>query len=137
MTSKKQKEKKKKARELKAKARVASRRHKLNQIKKEEIKTRKLNEKFRERIVPIIKDSEKKKEIEDFKMEKSKEKLEKNMQILKALEEEYLKEKERKQELNNELEKMGHSTLQEKLNALESKGREMSEEGSIDLTKKV
>lgn len=123
MATKKQLEKKKKAREAKAKARVLARRHKLDQLKKEERRSAKLNNKFREKIAPIIKDPEAKRRFEEIENKKSIEKIEKNMQILKALEEEYLKEKELKKQLNEELESEGHVTFQEKMKALEEKAR--------------
>jgi hypothetical protein len=123
MATKKQLEKKKKAREAKAKARVEARRHKLDILKKEERRGDKLNNKFREKIAPFIKNSDAKKKYEELENKKSIEKLEKNMQILKALEDEYLKEKESKKRLNDDLEAEGHLTLKEKINALEEKAR--------------
>lgn len=138
MTTKKQLQKKK-ARELKGKARVAARRHKLDQIKREERRAEKLNRRFREKIVPFIKDPEKKRLIEDKANQKSIEKLEKNMQILKALEEEHLREAEERRKLNESLEAEGHATLQDKVKALEEKARasldeEQAASGGIDLT---
>lgn len=138
MKSKKQ-QMKKKARELKGKARAATRRHKLELMKKEERRGAKLNAKFREKIVPFVKDPEKKKIQEEIEHQKSLKKLERNMQILKALEDEYMKETEARKNLNQKLEAEGHLTMQEKLNALEKSAREsMGEEqvsaGGIDLT---
>lgn len=130
---------KKKARELKGKARTAARRHKLEQIKRDEKKGAKLNRRFREKIVPFVKDLEKKKAIEEKSNQKSIEKLEKNMQILKALEEEHLREAEERRKINESLEAEGHITLQDKVKALEEKARaSLSDEqaalGGIDLT---
>lgn len=138
MASKKQQERKKKAREQKAQARVMARRYKQDQLKKEDRKATKLNRKFREKLVPIVKDPEKKKKLEELEAKKNLEKLENNMKILKALEEEYLKERDQKRELNENLESQGHNTLQEKLNALESAARTSmtpseAEKGVIDL----
>ena len=99
---------KKKARELKGKARTAARRHKLEQIKRDEKKGAKLNRRFREKIVPFVKDLEKKKSIEEKSNQKSIEKLEKNMQILKALEEEHLREAEERRKINESLDFCGH-----------------------------
>jgi len=141
MTSKKQKERKIKNKKIKAKSRILNRRKKIEELKKEEKRNYMINEKFREKIDPIVKDLDKKKKIEEIKSLKSKEKLEKNMEILKALEEQYMQEKQKKDDLNKNLEEMGHSTLQDKLNALESKSRkqmtqEEQETGAIDLTEK-
>ena len=137
MATKKQIEKKKKSRELKAKARVAARRHKLGQIKKEEKQSARLSKKFRDKIKPIVKDPEAKKKLEEIEAKKTLEKLEKNMQVLKALEEEYIKEKEAKKQLNEELEAEGYSTLKEKMKALEDRAKasmtpEEAETGMID-----
>ena len=116
MAKKRQLERKKKARESKAKARVEASRHKAMTLKKDERRQAKLNNK------------------------KSRDKLERNMQILKALEEEYEKDKDAKKALNDQLESEGHVTLQDKLNALEKKARESmtgeeTETGQIDLSK--
>lgn len=136
MNTKKQQQKKK-ARELKGKARAANRRHKLLKLKKEENRASKLNAQFREKLTPFIKDPEKKKKLEELEQQKNLKKIERNMEVLKALEEEYIKEKEQKKQLNEQLESEGHVTLQEKLNALENKARsgmtsEEAETGMID-----
>lgn len=138
MATKKQLQKKK-ARELKGKARSAARRHKLEQIKRDERRGAKLNKKFREKLVPFVKDPEKKRLMEEKSNQKSLEKLEKNMQILKALEEEHLREAEERRRINEGLEAEGHVTLQEKVKALEEKaraslGEEQAASGGIDLT---
>jgi hypothetical protein len=138
MATKKQMQKKK-ARELKGKARVAARRHKLEQIKKDERRGAKLNKKFREKLVPFVKDSEKKRLMDEKNNQKSLEKLEKNMQILKALEEEHIREAEERRRINEGLEAEGHITLQEKVKALEEKaraslGKEQAASVGIDLT---
>ena len=139
MTTKRQQERKKKAREAKAKARVESRRHKLSIATKEHRKGEKLNRKFREKIAPHIKDPEKKKRMEELENQKSLQRLEKNMQILKALEEEYEQNREQKKIINEQLESEGHLTLKDKVQALEAKARESLEgvagdSGCIDLT---
>lgn len=140
MSTKKQLQKKK-ARELKGKARAAARRHKLEQIKKDERRGAKLNKKFKDKLVPFVKDPEKKRLMEEKNNQKSLEKLEKNMQILKALEEEHLREAEERRRINEGLEAEGHVTLQEKVKALEEKaraslGEEQAASGGIDLTAK-
>lgn len=123
MATKRQKEKKKKDREAKAKARVLSRRHKIREARGEEVRARALDKKFRERIKPFVKDPERQAEIEASEEAKVRERLERNMQILKALEEEYEAEQNRKREFNEELESMGHEALKDKLNALEGEAR--------------
>ena len=138
MATKKQLQKKK-ARELKGKARASARRHKLEQIKREERRGDKLNRKFRERQNPFVKDPEKKRLMEEKNKQKSMEKLEKNMQILKALEDEYLRETEERKRINEGLEAEGHTTLQDKVKALEEKARASMDasdvaSGGIDLT---
>lgn len=138
MATKKQ-QMKKKARELKGKARAAARRHKLEQARKEDRRGAKLNRRFREKLVPFVKDPEKKKAMDEKNSQKSMEKLERNMQILKALEEEYVKEAEERKKLNEGLEAEGHVTLQDKVKALEEKARsamspEQAASGGIDLT---
>lgn len=123
MATRRQKERKKKDREAKAKARVLSRRHKIREARSEESRARALDKKFRERIKPFVKDPERQAEIEASEEAKVRERLERNMQILKALEEEYEAEQNRKKEFNEELESMGHETLKEKLNAMEGEAR--------------
>lgn len=142
MATKKQIEKKKKAREEKSKARVAARRHQLDQLKKQERQSARLSRKFRERAEPIIKNPEAKKKFEEAEAKKAKEKLEKNLQILQALEDEYLKEKEIKKQLNDELEAEGHKTFQDKMKALEEKAKsqmtpEQAETGMIDKSEEI
>lgn len=136
MSTKKQQQKKK-SRELKGKARASARRHKLQELRKDEARSSKLNFKFREKIVPFVKDPEKRQKLEELEKQKNIKKLERNMEVLKALEEEYINEKEQKKQLNEQLESEGHITLQEKLNALENKARssmnqQESEHGMID-----
>jgi len=123
MATKKQKERKKKEREDKAKARVLARRHKIREAMKQDSRARKLDIKFSEKPKPFIKNPEKRAELEASEQERVKQRIERNMQILKALEEEYEAEQNRKREINLELERQGHETLKEKLNALEGQAR--------------
>jgi len=142
MATRKQIEKKKKSREERSKARVAARRHKLDQLKKQDRQSARLNRKFRERAQPIIKDPEVKKKLEEVEAKKAKDKLEKNLQILQALEDEYLKEKEIKKQLNDDLEAEGHKTFQDKMKALEEKAKaemtpEQAKTGMMDKSEKI
>jgi hypothetical protein len=139
MATKKQIEKKKKAREQKGRARVAAQRHKMSVVKKNDRRQAMLDKKFKEKIVPFVKDPEKRKAIEEAEVNKSRQKIEKNMEILKALEDEYLKEQEQKKILNETLEAEGHITLKDKVNALEEKARNSMTDseaatGQIDLS---
>lgn len=139
MATKKQQERKKKAREQKAKARVSARRHKLDLARREDRRSATLNKKFREKIAPIVKNPEAKKRMEEAENRRTIQKLERNAEILRALEEEYVREKEQKKALNESLEAEGHLTLEEKMGALEGKARvsmegEEKETGQIDLT---
>ena len=76
--------------------------------------------------------------MEEAEAKKARQKIEKNMEILKALEDEYLKEKDQKRILNETLEAEGHITLKDKINALEEKARNSMTDseaatGQIDL----
>lgn len=70
---------------------------------------------------PIINDYAKIEKANKIKEQEIKEQLEKNLQILQALEQQYDQEQKNRQELNNQLEKEGHFTLKEKLDALHKK----------------
>lgn len=139
--SKKQKEKKKKQREQKSKSRVLAKRKILRQQLSDEKKKSRLDKKFRSKIKPIIKDPEKRKIMENIINEKILSKLEKNAEILRQLEQSYLNEIEHKKALNQQLESEGHSTIEQKLSALENKIKEKMndeeiESGRIDTTSK-
>ncbi|NBT59758.1 hypothetical protein EBT16_13340 [bacterium] len=141
MATKRQQERKKIARKQKAKARVVVRRHKLDEARRQERRSLLLERKFRDKIAPIVKNTEAKKRMDEAEKNRSLKKLERNAEILKALEEEYLKEKEQKKALNESLESEGHLTLDQKIGALEDKARssmegEEKETGQIDLTAK-
>ena len=138
---KKQQERKKKKREEIAKKRVLARRKLLRTQSSENKKSSKLDRKFREKIMPIIKDPEKKKALEEKRNEQILSKLEKNAEILKALEDEYLSEMNQKKAINERLEAEGHHTLKDKLNALDKKVQDSmtqqeKESGQIDFTQK-
>lgn len=129
MMSKKQQERKNKLRKEIAKKRVLARREVLRKQASEDLKSARLQKKFRERVDPIVKDEEKRKAMEQAKNEKILSKLEKNAEILKYLENEYLSEIDQKKQVNDKLELEGHVTLKEKMDALDKKIREnMTEE---------
>jgi hypothetical protein len=123
MSTKRQKERKKKGREDKARARVLARRQKIREINRQETRSRMLDDRFREKLKPIVKDPEVQKSLEESEQKRVQERLERNMQILKALEEEYEAEQNRKKEIGEELEAQGHTTLKEKFDALEAAAR--------------
>jgi hypothetical protein len=138
MPTKKQMQKKK-AREEKGRARSAARRHKLQQISREERHKAALDRKFREKIAPVVKDPQKKLEMEEAEKKKALGRLQRNAEILKALEEEYERDLELKKSVNDALEAEGHFDLKDKVTALEAKARESmstaeSETGAIDLS---
>lgn len=139
--SKKQQERKKKKREEIAKKRVLARRNKLRQQSSQNKQAGRLDRKFRTRLEPVIKDAEKKRILEEKRNEQILSKLEKNAEILRALEDEYLVEINQKKAINEKLEAEGHLTLKDKLSALDkqvqdSMTEEEKETGRIDFTKK-
>lgn len=137
MATKRQLERKKKDREAKARARVLARRHKIQSATREERRARALEDKFSEKARPFIKDPEKRAEIEASEERKVKERLERNMQVLKALEEEYEAEQGRRKEMNQDLESRGHETLKEKLGAMEEVARKIEGESSSEVSPEV
>lgn len=132
MATKRQLERKKKAREAKGKARVAARRHKMEVVQRGERKSSSLDRKFRERISPIVNDPEKKAAIAEADKKRIEDRLQRNMEILKALEEEYERDMAQKKEINDRLEAEGHLTLKDKMNALEAAARVSDGEASSE-----
>ena len=131
MPTKKQMQKKK-ARELTGKARAAARRHKFQQLSRDERRKASLDRKFREKVNPIVKDPEKKRAAEEAEKKRVLERLQRNAEILKALEDEYERDMAQKRAINEGLESEGHHTLKEKLGALEAKARSASEEAGTE-----
>lgn len=125
MGTKKQQERKKKDRERKGRARVLARRHKLREDMRNERRSAMLNKKFREKVKPIINDPEKKAAMEQAEKNKALERLQRNAEILKALEEQYQKDLDSKKAINESLEAEGHIELKDKVKAMEEKAREM------------
>ena len=123
MSVKKLRERKKQKREKEAKVKAAKRRDKTQAENRARKKDQKAAEKARRKINPIrpyVKDPEKVKAKDEDIMAQ----LQRNYEILEALEEEYLREEEAKRKLNEELEAEGLTTLKEKLDALEKKAKE-------------
>ena len=125
MATKKQLEKKKKEREEKAKARVLSRREKYRKIEKHKREVDRIEHDSRHRLMPIV--NPEKKEI------RIKSQLEHNMEILKALEQQYETDQANKKQLNTTLEEEGHETFKEKMDAMEQfKNKELGIDSTFD-----
>ena len=127
--SKKQKEKKKKNRELIAKKRIIARRNVLRKQTSEKKKLEFFDKQFREKVNTIV--NEKNKELEDIKNKNILCKLEKNIKILEALEQEYENEMQSKEEINKELESQGNFSMKEKMDALEDKMKNKIKEKNL------
>lgn len=135
MNKQKKKEKKKKTRERRVKQTILTRRNKLRkEVKYEKGIDREVRANS-EKPAPIIKP------IVDFSPKPQAEimsQLEHNLELLKALEEQYLAEEKQREDLNEQLEEEGYGTLDEKLKALREKAeavaKEEGTEGFIDWT---
>lgn len=132
MATKRQLERKKKAREAKGKARVVARRLKIQEALRVERRSSTLEKKFREKIAPIVKSPEKKASMAEVEKKRISDRLQHNMEILKALEDEYERDMAKKQEINERLEAEGHLTLKDKMNALEAAARKSDGESSSE-----
>lgn len=124
MATKRQQERKKKAREQKARARVEARRHKLSLARRDERRSAVLERRFREKVQPIVNDPEKKAALAEAEKNKVLERLQRNAEILKALEEQHQRDMDTKRAVNESLEAEGFVDLKDKFNALEAKARE-------------
>jgi len=109
--------KKRKEREKKSKVKVLLRREAVRKERKEESKKYMLEKLVQPKQNPIINMKKKDESMED-RDAKIKEQLLKNQQILKALEEEFSKEQQSRDNLNGDLESKGHGNLQDKLAAM-------------------
>ncbi len=121
MTSKAQKFRKQKKKERETKdqlhiRRVATRR----KVKEKKAKEAAMDIEFKQPAEPFVKESTRKAKAE-AKDADIKAQLEKNIQILKALEEEYLNGQAERDNLNDEFEEMGLETPKEKLDYLKKK----------------
>lgn len=122
MSINKIRERKKQKKEKESRVKAARRREKVQAENRARKKDQQAAERARRKINPIrpyVKDPNKAK----VRAEEVLAQLEKNLQILEALEEEYLREEEAKKKLNEELEAEGLTTLKEKLDALEKKAK--------------
>ncbi len=109
--------KKRKEREKKSKVKILLRREAVRKERKEESKKYMLEKLVQPKQNPIINMKKKDESMED-RDAKIKEQLLKNQQILKALEEEFSKERQIRDDLNGDLESKGHGNLQDKLAAM-------------------
>jgi hypothetical protein len=109
--------KKRKEREKKSKVKILLRREAIRKERKEESKKYMLEKLVQPKQNPIINMKKRGESMED-RDEKIKEQLLKNQQILKALEEEFSKERQSRDDLNGDLESKGHGNLQDKLAAM-------------------
>lgn len=130
MTSKKQKERKKKNREKVAKERVLRRRTAIRAMRKEDANKARLERELSPKAQPIVSDPFLKEMQEKTRVDTVKAQIEKNLQLLQALEEEYDREQAARKEINENLEAEGHLTIKEKLDALEQKALEKA--GKVD-----
>ena len=122
----KRKFKKKKAKEREKKVKVARQRDRLRKSAKERRKLEvavAAEQKLARPNKPYI-SPEKHAARVDAKDDAIKEQLERNLKILEALEEEYLKEQEAREKLNDELESKGLHTLEDKIKYLGEKAQE-------------
>lgn len=133
MASKKQKERKKKKREEIARKRVLRRREAFRRQKKqsmqEKISEMEAEEKAFGKMKPFVKNdasvlNDALKEIRD-KDKEIHSRIEHNLKILEALEEEYDKENAARKEINQKLENEGYMTIKDKMDALHKKALEL------------
>lgn len=129
MSKRKLQEKKKKEREDRVKAKLSARRTSLRKEQRDAKKDFRLAKRFRERLQPIINDTATEQERIEAKDRAIKEKLQRNAEILKALEAEFLKEQSDRQALNQELEAKGHDTLEKKMEALNENAQKVKKKG--------
>lgn len=116
MSNKKLKEKKKKAKELKSRKTVLARRTAIRLKAKQDRELGRLERATRVRLTPLAGDDK-------FRINE----LYHNLDILKALEEEYLREQLAREEVNVQLEAEGYLTLDQKKNALLKKADEATQ----------
>ena len=131
MSKKQQQERKKKAKERETKAKLLARKLALVKQKKRDREVDRDVRAMRDRIVPIINPDK-------DKLRKQKQ-LERNLQMLKALEEEYKKEQEIWARMNKKLEEQGALTLQEKMDMMGKEATELAEKAEtlVEKTNKV
>lgn len=126
MPSKQQKiAQKKKKREKIAKERVLRRREEMRAIRKEDAAKARLEDELSPKQMPIVNDPLACEMREKDSSNSVKAQIEKNLELLKALEEEYDKEQALRQQVNEDLESEGHMNMKDKLDALHKKALSM------------
>jgi hypothetical protein len=139
MSIQKRKERKKKLRKEISKTRVLKRRTAIRQKRQieqsERLKEAEMQELMHGKINPIVTNPEKLALIEEARQRKAMEKLEQNLKVLEALEQEYEAEQSMRRNINETLEGEGHATLKEKMDALHEKALEAT--GKTEEFKKV
>ena len=110
--------KKRKDREKKSHAKVLLRREAIRKERKEIVRQNLLEKSLSPKKTPIVNNRELQLEQEEKKIEKIKEQLLKNQEILKVLEEQYNQEQDARNQINENLESEGNLSLQDKLSAM-------------------
>ncbi len=126
MTTDRQKMQKKKARQKIVRAKLQNRRKVVRSIEKEKRDEIRAQKKFKKDQLVMEKLEEKMEGLYSKLPPETRAQLERNVEILKALEEEYDQEISKKQALNQELEVQGNLTPEEKMNALHKKAVEQT-----------
>jgi hypothetical protein len=117
---------KKKKREKIVKERIFHRREKMRVFRKqEEEKARLEKELSSNKQMPIINDPNIRQMQEKNRVEMAKAQIEKNLQLLEAIEKEYDKEHALREQVNKDLEAEGHVSMKDKLDALHEKAMAM------------
>ena len=110
--------KKRKDREKKSHAKVLLRREAIRKERKEIVRQNLLEKSLSPKKTPIVNNRELQLEQEEKKIEKIKEQLLKNQEILKVLEEQYNQEQDARNQINENLESECNISLQDKLSAM-------------------
>ncbi|RTK93326.1 MAG: hypothetical protein EKK64_10475 [Neisseriaceae bacterium] len=129
MSIQKRQQKKKKNRELDVQKKILKKREDLRKEKKlalfEEMQRREIDALTYGKQEPII-DEEKKKARQELKAKAIKEKLEKNLKILEALEKEFEEEEKSRKAVNESLEAEGYGSIKEKMDAIHQKALDLT-----------
>jgi hypothetical protein len=128
MTTERQKIQKKKARQKVVQAKLRHRREINRSVEKEKRDDIRAQKKFKKDQLVMEKLEEKMEELYSKLPPDTRMQLERNIEILKALEEEYDQEIAKKQNLNQELELQGNLTPEEKMKALHEKAVKQQKE---------
>lgn len=125
---------KKKNREKIAKQRVLRRREQMRAIRKEDAAKERLERELSPKLMPIVNDPLVREMREKSRIDSAKAQIEKNLELLKALEEEYDKEQALRQQVNEDLEAEGHMSMKDKLDALHKKALAIQEQKGEEKT---